>query len=153
MFYKRPLRPDELFHNQHKYIAKIGEGKDARYFYSQEELDAYKNEANKKTKLEDQLSAQRSLDRTQGWQGIGKKNKDREKNPYFEKGSLESWNQEKFKKNRHKRRTKKSEVIREQTKKAQIVKAHREKKAREKYGHTKHQSKGRAFIEKYLKSK
>ena len=41
-------RPDELYHwgfgskEKHKYVAKIGEGKDARYFYSQAELMAYK---------------------------------------------------------------------------------------------------------------
>lgn len=44
--YIRPLRPDEIYHwgtkKDHKYIAKIGEGKDARYFYSQAELDMYR---------------------------------------------------------------------------------------------------------------
>lgn len=39
---------DELMHwglpgGKHKYIAKIGEGKAAKYFYTQEQLDAYKN--------------------------------------------------------------------------------------------------------------
>lgn len=43
--YIRPLRSDELYHwgipKEVKYIAKIGKGKDARYFYSQAELRAY----------------------------------------------------------------------------------------------------------------
>ncbi len=33
---------DELSHAGHKYVAKIGEGKNARYFYSQEALAAFK---------------------------------------------------------------------------------------------------------------
>lgn len=33
---------DELYHGKHKYIAKIGEGAKARYFYTQEALAAYK---------------------------------------------------------------------------------------------------------------
>lgn len=33
---------DELNHANHKYIAKIGEGVKARYFYTQESLSAYK---------------------------------------------------------------------------------------------------------------
>ena len=33
---------DELYHGKHKYIAKIGEGVKARYFYTQEALEAYK---------------------------------------------------------------------------------------------------------------
>lgn len=47
--WERPQRPDELYHwvtpKTHRYIAKIGEGKDARYFYSQEELQAFKSGA------------------------------------------------------------------------------------------------------------
>lgn len=47
-YWMPPKRPDELYHwgfgskEKHKYVAKIGEGKDARYFYSQAELMAYK---------------------------------------------------------------------------------------------------------------
>lgn len=44
---------DELIHwgipGKHKYIAKIGEGIKARYFYTQEQIDAYKNAMSGKT--------------------------------------------------------------------------------------------------------
>ena len=33
---------DELNHAEHKYVAKVGEGKNARYFYTQEAYNAYK---------------------------------------------------------------------------------------------------------------
>lgn len=36
------LHIDYLMHRKHKYIAKIGEGVKAKYFYTQEALDAYK---------------------------------------------------------------------------------------------------------------
>lgn len=46
--YNQPIRPDELYHSKnHKYVAKVGEGKDAKYFYSQKEYQAYLN-SNKK---------------------------------------------------------------------------------------------------------
>lgn len=52
LMYQRPLRSDELYHwglwtpwkkKKPKYIAKIPDGDHIRYFYSQEELDAYRN--------------------------------------------------------------------------------------------------------------
>lgn len=49
--YNETISPDELYH--HKYIAKIGSGKDARYFYSQSELDAYKKAFSSKDELND----------------------------------------------------------------------------------------------------
>jgi hypothetical protein len=33
---------DEIYHGDHKYIAKIGSGPNAKYFYTQEALNAYK---------------------------------------------------------------------------------------------------------------
>ena len=58
--YQRPLRSDELYHwglwnpwkkKKHKYIYKVQDGNHVRYFYSQEELDAYRN-ADKKVNAE-----------------------------------------------------------------------------------------------------
>lgn len=52
LMYQRPLRSDELYHwglwnpwrkKKHKYIYKVQDGNHVRYFYSQEELDAYRN--------------------------------------------------------------------------------------------------------------
>lgn len=37
--------PSYLEHRDHKYIAKIGKGKNARYFYTQAEYQAYMNDA------------------------------------------------------------------------------------------------------------
>lgn len=34
---------DELYHREHKYVAKIGRGKDAKYFYTQAAYDAYRS--------------------------------------------------------------------------------------------------------------
>lgn len=40
---------EELYHRDHKYVAKFGKGKDARYFYSQADYQAF---LNAKKKLE-----------------------------------------------------------------------------------------------------
>ena len=58
---------DELNHANHKYIAKIGEGKNAKYFYTQEALDAYKKGLSKGTDTANKLNtakteASRQLD-------------------------------------------------------------------------------------------
>lgn len=47
--YNRTIRPDELYH--HKYIAKIGYGPSARYFYTQEQLNAYRKALSSKDEL------------------------------------------------------------------------------------------------------
>ena len=47
MIYRPPIRPDELYHwgkkKSHKYIAKVGEGDDVRYFYTEQAYNNYKN--------------------------------------------------------------------------------------------------------------
>lgn len=48
--YNYTISPDELYH--HKYIAKIGSGKNARYFYNQSEWDAYKKAFSSKDELD-----------------------------------------------------------------------------------------------------
>ena len=49
--YERPQRSDELYHwgsnGKHKYIKKIGQGKDTRYFYTMDEVKAYMQGAKK----------------------------------------------------------------------------------------------------------
>ena len=47
--YNRTISPDELYH--HKYIAKIGYGPSARYFYTQEQLNAYRKALSSKDEL------------------------------------------------------------------------------------------------------
>ena len=48
--YNYTISPDELYH--HKYIAKIGSGKNARYFYNKSEWDAYKKAFSSKDELD-----------------------------------------------------------------------------------------------------
>lgn len=48
--YNYTISPDELYH--HKYIAKIGSGKNARYFYNQSEWEAYKKAFSSKDELD-----------------------------------------------------------------------------------------------------
>lgn len=47
MIYRPPIRSDELYHwgkkKSHKYIAKVGEGDDVRYFYTEQAYNNYKN--------------------------------------------------------------------------------------------------------------
>lgn len=51
--YNQTPNSDELWHakKNHKYVAKIGEGKDAKYFYSQKEYQAYLKSNKKGGKL------------------------------------------------------------------------------------------------------
>ncbi len=82
--YERPQRSDELYHwgsnGKHKYIKKIGQGKDTRYFYTMDEVKAYMQGAKKTVgNVAESVSKKIGL-------GYGKKirNLDREANRYKE---------------------------------------------------------------------
>lgn len=70
--YIRPSRPDEIYHASHKYFMKIGEGKNARYFYTRNEYEAYKKEKNKLSDVEESVKETERQKRLEGY-GLGKK--------------------------------------------------------------------------------
>lgn len=70
--YIRPSRPDEIYHASHKYFMKIGEGKNARYFYTRNEYEAYKKEKGKKSSYEYDAQEINSDNKPHG-EGVGKK--------------------------------------------------------------------------------
>ena len=55
---------DEIYHGDHKYIAKIGKGKDAKYFYTQEALNAYKRALSSKDEKEKFIDVTGTPERT-----------------------------------------------------------------------------------------
>lgn len=73
--YKPPLRSDELYHwsmgkKNHLYVAKIGEGPAAKYFYSQDEYIAYlKNKANNTKAVAPQETKEEKTKKSSGGSG------------------------------------------------------------------------------------
>lgn len=58
--YRQTPNPDELFHSRsYKYVEKIGEGKDAKYFYSQQEYAAYLK--GKKSEIKNKIDAKAGM--------------------------------------------------------------------------------------------
>ena len=146
--YIRPQRSDELYHwvtpEKHKYIAKIGEGKDARYFYTQEELAAYKQMTNNKSQQEKEVGIERSQRARDGYRGKNKSmgevrfangeqrgmsKEDREEHKKY-------LNSDEVKKELHDYHAGEEKWYTKNKKEADDIAARREQAARERYGHT-----------------
>lgn len=155
--YKRPLRSDELYHwgsknGSHRYIAKIGEGKDARYFYTQEELQAYKNQKNNLSNTEKQVKLEEYQRATNGYRGkdkaLGEVKFQRGEQRGMTKEDRDNlrnyWNDAENRKEFHDTHAADEEWYNKTKKKADKIAAKREKKARNEYGHTQEEMNARS---------
>ena len=155
--YKRPLRSDELYHwgsknGSHRYIAKIGEGKDARYFYTQEELQAYKSQTSNRSTEEKQAKLEEYQRATNGYRGKDKpmgevkfqRGEQRGMTQEDREAHRKSLNSEENKKYLHDSHAADEEWYNKTKKKADKIAAKRENKARNEYGHTQEEMNARS---------